>query len=89
MLHQLVQGNYIALVGDSYVLTTKLFELAYYYPPTQRLPTEAMPEMRKLRTQESHGREPGHNLDALDRTLGLIAKRGFEAVPSGQVKGLY
>ena len=46
-------------------------------------------EMRKLRTQESHGREPGHNLDALDRTLGLIAKRGFEAVPSGQVKGLY
>ena len=48
MLHQLVQGNYIALVGDSYVLTTKLFELAYYYPPTQRLPTEAMLVMHKL-----------------------------------------
>jgi DNA-binding IclR family transcriptional regulator len=151
MLHQLVQRNYIALVGDSYVLTTKLFELAHYYPPTQRLLTEATPimhklagdidqschltvysqgkqlviakvdvpsgmgfsvrvgseldvlvsasgrvllafqdaETRKLRIAESHIQEPGHDLEALDKTLGAIAKRGFEGAPSGQVKGLY
>jgi DNA-binding IclR family transcriptional regulator len=151
MLHQLVQRNYIALVGDSYVLTTKLFELAHYYPPTQRLLTEATPvmhklagdidqschltvygqgrqlviakvdvpsgmgfsvrvgseldvlvsasgrvllafqdaETRKLRIQESQVREPSHDLVALDETLTTIAKRGFEAAPSGQVKGLY
>jgi DNA-binding IclR family transcriptional regulator len=151
MLHQLVQRNYIALVGDSYVLTTKLFELAHYYPPTQRLLTEATPvmhklagdidqschltvysqgkqlviakvdvpsgmgfsvrvgseldvlvsasgrvllafqdaETRKFRIAESHVREPGHDFAALDKSLGLIAKRGLEAAPSGQVKGLY
>lgn len=151
MLHQLVQRNYIALVSDSYVLTTKLFELAHYYPPTQRLLTEATPVMhklasdidqschltvygqgrqlviakvdvpsgmgfsvrvgseldvlvsasgrillafqdaqtRKLRIEESHIREPGHDLAALDKNLSVIAKRGFEAAPSGQVKGLY
>jgi DNA-binding IclR family transcriptional regulator len=151
MLHQLVQRNYIALVGDSYVLTTKLFELAHYYPPTQRLLTEATPvmhklagdidqschltvysqgkqlviakvdvpsgmgfsvrvgseldvlvsasgrvllafqatETRKFRIAESHVHEPGHDMAALDKTLGAIAKRGFEAAPSGQVKGLY
>lgn len=48
MLHQLVQRNYITLAGDSYVLTTKLFELAHYYPPTHRLLTEATPVMHKL-----------------------------------------
>jgi DNA-binding IclR family transcriptional regulator len=46
-------------------------------------------ETRKLRIAESHVREPGHDLAALDKSLGLIAKRGFEAAPSGQVKGLY
>jgi DNA-binding IclR family transcriptional regulator len=151
MLHQLVQRNYIALVGDSYVLTTKLFELAHYYPPTQRLLTEATPimhklagdidqschltvysqgkqlviakvdvpsgmgfsvrvgseldvlvsasgrvllafqdaETRSLRIEEAHVREPGYDLEVLDKTLSLIAKRGFEGAPSGQVKGLY
>jgi DNA-binding IclR family transcriptional regulator len=151
MLHQLVQRNYIALVGDSYVLTTKLFELAHYYPPTQRLLTEATPvmhklaadidqschltvysqgrqlviakvdvpsgmgfsvrvgseldvlvsasgrvllafqeaETRKIRIAESHVHEPSHDLTALDKELSIIAKRGFEAAPSGQVKGLY
>lgn len=48
MLHQLVQRNYITLTGDTYVLTTKLFELAHYYPPTHRLLTEATPVMNKL-----------------------------------------
>jgi DNA-binding IclR family transcriptional regulator len=151
MLHQLVQRNYIALIGDSYVLTTKLFELAHYYPPTQRLLTEATPvmhklaadidqschltvysqgrqlviakvdvpsgmgfsvrvgseldvlvsasgrvllafqnaETRKVRIDESHIREPDHNLVALNKNLAVITKRGFEAAPSGQVKGLY
>jgi DNA-binding IclR family transcriptional regulator len=151
MLHQLVQRNYVALVGDNYVLTTKLFELSQYHPPTQRLLTEAMPimhklagdidqschltvysqgrqvviakvdvpsgmgfsvrvgseldvlvsasgrvllafqdiETRKLRIEESLLCEPTYDVSALDKTLATIAKRGFEAAPSGQVKGLY
>jgi DNA-binding IclR family transcriptional regulator len=151
MLHQLVQRNYIALVGDSYVLTTKLFELSHYYPPTQRLLTEATPvmhklagdidqschltvysqgrqvviykvdvpsgmgfsvrvgseldvlvsasgrvllafqaaESRKLRIDQSRMREPGYELSTLDKILHTISKRGFEAAPSGQVKGLF
>jgi DNA-binding IclR family transcriptional regulator len=151
MLHQLVQRNYIALVGDSYVLTTKLFELSQYYPPTQRLLTEATPvmhklagdidqschltvysqgrqvvifkvdvpsgmgfsvrvgseldvlvsasgrvlvafqdnETRKLRIAEARAGEPDYDVAALDKMLATIAKRGFEAAPSGQVKGLF
>jgi DNA-binding IclR family transcriptional regulator len=151
MLHQLVHRNYIALVGDSYVLTTKLFELSQYYPPTQRLLTEATPvmhklagdidqschltvysqgrqvvifkvdvpsgmgfsvrvgseldvlvsasgrvllafqedETRKLRIEEARAREAVYAVAALDKTLATIAKRGFEAAPSGQVKGLF
>jgi DNA-binding IclR family transcriptional regulator len=151
MLHQLVQRNYIALVGDNYVLTTKLFELSQYYPPTQRLLTEATPvmhklagdidqschltvysqgrqvvifkvdvpsgmgfsvrvgseldvlvsasgrvllafqdaETRKLRIAEASVREPAYDVSGLDKRLVTIAKRGFEAAPSGQVKGLF
>jgi DNA-binding IclR family transcriptional regulator len=151
MLHQLVQRNYVALVGDNYVLTTKLFELSQYHPPTQRLLTEAMPimhklagdidqschltvysqgrqvviakvdvpsgmgfsvrvgseldvlvsasgrvllafqdvETRKLRVAESLLCEPKYDVSLLDKTLATIAERGFEAAPSGQVKGLY
>ncbi|WP_333567627.1 IclR family transcriptional regulator [Sphingorhabdus sp.] len=151
MLHQLVQRKYIALAGDSYVLTTKLFELSHHYPPTQRLLTEATPvmhklagdidqschltvysqgrqlviakvdvpsgmgfsvrvgseldvlvsasgrvllsfqdsETRKLRISESHLCETGQDLEALHSTLEDIAKRGFEAAPSGQVRGLF
>jgi DNA-binding IclR family transcriptional regulator len=151
MLHQLVQRNYVALVGDNYVLTTKLFELSQYHPPTQRLLTEAMPimhklagdidqschltvysqgrqvviakvdvpsgmgfsvrvgseldvlvsasgrvllafqdgETRKVRIGESLLCEPTYDVSALEKTLATIAKRGFEAAPSGQVKGLY
>jgi DNA-binding IclR family transcriptional regulator len=151
MLHQLVQRKYIALAGDSYVLTTKLFELSHYYPPTQRLLTEATPvmhklagdidqschltvysqgrqlviakvdvpsgmgfsvrvgseldvlvsasgrvllsfqdhETRKLRIAESHLCEPGQDLDVLRSTMEEITRRGFEAAPSGQVRGLF
>lgn len=151
MLHHLVERKYIAIVGDSFVLTTKLFELAHYYPPTQRLLTEATPVMHKLAgeidqschlTVYSQGRqlviakvdvpsgmgfsvrmgseldvlvsasgrvllafqdaetqkirineaciiEPRHDLKALATKLDVIAERGFEAAPSGQVRGLF
>jgi DNA-binding IclR family transcriptional regulator len=48
MLHQLVKRNYLIAVNDCYTLTTKLFELSHYYPPTQRLLIEAEPIMHKL-----------------------------------------
>jgi len=151
MLHQLVQRRYVAVVNENYVLTTKLFELAHYYPPTQRLLVEAMPIMQKLATQvdqachltvysqgrqlviakidvpsgmgfsvrvgseldvlvsvsgrvllafqeprtrelwleESALREPGQSLPKTITALEKISKRGFEAAPSGQVKGLF
>lgn len=151
MLHQLVKRSYVAIVNDNYVLTTKLFELAHYNPPTQRLLVEAFPIMQKLandidqachltvysqgrqiviakvdvpsgmgfsvrigseldvmvsasgrvllsfqdsetrmlRIGESHLREPEQNLEVLQVTLDVIAKRGFEAAPSGQVRGLF
>ncbi len=151
MLHRLVQRNYIAIVGDSYVLTTKLFELSQYYPPMQRLLTEATPvmhklaseidqschltvysqgrqiviakvdvpsgmgfsvrlgseldvlvsasgrvllafqdlETRNLRVEESLVREPKQDVAGLESKLEKIKKRGFEAAPSGQVRGLY
>jgi DNA-binding IclR family transcriptional regulator len=151
MLHQLVQRNYIAVVGDCYVLTTKLFELSQHYPPTQRLLTEATPVMhklaadidqschltvygqgrqiviakvdvpsgmgfsvrvgseldvlvsasgrvllafqdsgtRQLRIGEAIAREAEPDLATLAAKLDKIAKRGFEAAPSGQVRGLY
>jgi DNA-binding IclR family transcriptional regulator len=151
MLHQLVHRNYIALVGDSYVLTTKLFELSQYYPPTQRLLIEAMPVMQKLagdidqachltiysqgrqiaiakvdvpsgmgfsvrvgseldvlvsasgrvllafqdpetrtfRIEESSAGDSDFDIPTLTATLDKIGKRGFEAAPSGQVRGLF
>jgi DNA-binding IclR family transcriptional regulator len=151
MLHQLVQRNYVAIVSDSYVLTTKLFELSHYNPPTRRLLTEAMPIMHKLagdvdqachltvysqgrqiviakvdvpsgmgfsvrigseldvlvsasgrvmlafqdehtqalRIEESASREPAFVLDDLDKILHKIVDQGFEAAPSGQVRGLF
>jgi DNA-binding IclR family transcriptional regulator len=113
MLHQLVQRNYIALVGDSYVLTVysqgKQLVIAKVDVPSGmgfsvRVGSELDvlvsasgrvllafqdAETRSLRIEEAHVREPGYDLEVLDKTLSLIAKRGFEAAPSGQVKGLY
>jgi DNA-binding IclR family transcriptional regulator len=151
MLHQLVQRNYVAIVNDSYVLTTKLFELSHYNPPTQRLLSEAVPIMHKLagevdqachltvysqgrqiviakvdvpsgmgfsvrigseldvlvsasgrvllafqdeqtrtlRIEESAKREPEFKLEDLDQVFRKILEQGFEAAPSGQVKGLF
>lgn len=151
MLHQLVQRNYVAAANDSYVLTTKLFELSHYYPPTQRLLVEALPLMQRLVTEVDQAchltvysqgrqiviakvdqpsgmgfsvrigseldvlvsasgrvllafqdaqtqemrisecalREPTQDLAALQATLQEITQRGYEAAPSGQVKGLF
>jgi DNA-binding IclR family transcriptional regulator len=151
MLHQLVQRQYVAVVNDSYVLTTKLFELAHYYPPTQRLLIEASPIMHQLssdvdqachltvysqgrqivvakvdlpsgmgfsvrlgseldvmvsasgrvllafqdapvqafRIEESSGREPKQDPAKIEDMLKRIRERGFEAAPSGQVRGLF
>lgn len=151
MLHQLVQRNYVGISNDSYTLTTKLFELSHYNPPTQRLLSEAVPIMHKLATEvdqachltvysqgrqiviakvdvpsgmgfsvrigseldvlvsasgrvllafqddqtrdlridEALLREPGADPDTVRATLKKIARNGFEAAPSGQVKGLF
>lgn len=151
MLHQLVQQKYVANEGDTYFLTTKLFELSHHHPPTQRLLSEALPLMqalagrvdqschltlynqgkqivvakvdvpsgmgfsvrlgseldvlvsasgrvllafqddatRDLRIEESALREPEIALPALERSLVRIRKAGFEAAPSGQVRGLF
>jgi DNA-binding IclR family transcriptional regulator len=151
MLHQLVKRSYVAMVNDSYVLTTKLFELAHYNPPTQRLLVEALPIMQKLasdidqachltvysqgrqiviakvdvpsgmgfsvrvgseldvlvsasgrvllafqeektrafRVEESLLRANGAKADVILPALQKIAKQGYEAAPSGQVKGLF
>lgn len=151
MLHQLVQRNYVNNSNDSYSLTTKLFELSHYNPPTQRLLSEAMPIMHKLagevdqachltvysqgrqiviakvdvpsgmgfsvrigselnvlvsasgrvllafqddqtqelRVEESAQRDPGSDLLAVRASLKKIVARGFEAAPSGQVRGLF
>lgn len=48
MLSCLVERKYIALHGDSYYLTLKIFELAHRNPPTQRLLQEARPVMQYL-----------------------------------------
>jgi DNA-binding IclR family transcriptional regulator len=48
MLACLVERKYVALHGDSYYITMKLFELAHRNPPTQRLIVEARPMMQYL-----------------------------------------
>jgi DNA-binding IclR family transcriptional regulator len=48
MLNCLVQRNYVAHYGNVYTLTSKLFQLSHFHPPTYRLLTEAMPIMEEL-----------------------------------------
>ena len=48
MLNVLVQRGYVVSESDSYTLSTKLFQLSHYYPPTARLVTEATPLMHEL-----------------------------------------
>lgn len=48
MIACLVDRGYVAANDDLYVVTTKLFELAYRNPPMHRLLTEALPIMQRL-----------------------------------------
>jgi DNA-binding IclR family transcriptional regulator len=48
MLNCLVQRNYVANYGNTYTITSKLFQLSHFHPPTYRLLTEAMPIMEEL-----------------------------------------
>jgi DNA-binding IclR family transcriptional regulator len=48
MLNCLVQRNYVANYGNVYTITSKLFQLSHFHPPTYRLLTEAIPIMEEL-----------------------------------------
>lgn len=48
MLNCLVQRNYVANYGNVYTITSKLFQLSHFHPPTYRLLSEAMPIMEEL-----------------------------------------
>jgi DNA-binding IclR family transcriptional regulator len=48
MLNCLVQRNYIGHHGNNYTITSKLFQLSHYHPPTYRLLTESLPIMEVL-----------------------------------------
>jgi DNA-binding IclR family transcriptional regulator len=51
MLSSLISRNYVAQIGDSYYITTKMFELSHNNPPTQRLLVEARPVMQRLASE--------------------------------------
>jgi DNA-binding IclR family transcriptional regulator len=51
MLACLVNRSYVANIGDSYSITTKLFELAHSNPPTNRLLSEAASIMQELSSE--------------------------------------
>jgi DNA-binding IclR family transcriptional regulator len=51
MLACLVSRNYVVQIGDSYTITTKLFELSHVNPPTHRLLFEATPIMQTLSSE--------------------------------------
>lgn len=48
MLNCLVQRNYVANISNTYSITTKLFQLSHFHPPTYRILTEALPIMEEL-----------------------------------------
>ncbi len=48
MLNCLVQRNYVASYGNTYTITSKLFQLSHFHPPVYRLLTEAIPIMEDL-----------------------------------------
>jgi len=151
MITCLVDRGYLANVGDKYIVTTRLFELAQLNPPTHRLLTEASPimqrlsgeldqschltvynqgrqivvakvdapggmgfsvrvgaeldvlvsasgrvllafqdvETRTMRIEESIERRPDHADPQITAVLDMVKVRGFESIPSVQVRGLY
>jgi DNA-binding IclR family transcriptional regulator len=48
MLNALVQRNYVGNSGNTYTITSKLFQLSHFHPPTYRLLTVALPIMETL-----------------------------------------
>ena len=48
MLSCLVQRNYVANYGNTYTITSRLFQLSHFHPPTYRLLTEGIPIMEGL-----------------------------------------
>ena len=48
MLNCLVGRKYVTNVSNTYTITSKLFQLSHYHPPTYRLLTEAIPIMETL-----------------------------------------
>jgi DNA-binding IclR family transcriptional regulator len=48
MLNCLVKRNYVANYNNTYTITSKLFHLSHFHPPTYRLLTEAIPIMEEL-----------------------------------------
>lgn len=48
MLNGLVRRNYVANYGNTYTITSKLFQLSHFHPPTYRLLTAAIPIMEEL-----------------------------------------
>ncbi len=48
MLNCLVQRNYVANYGNTYTITSKLFQLSHFHPPIYRLLTEAIPILEEL-----------------------------------------
>ena len=48
MLTCLVERNYISTQAGKYSLTSKLFQLSHFHPPTYRLLSESIPVMEKL-----------------------------------------
>jgi DNA-binding IclR family transcriptional regulator len=48
MLNCLVERKYVANHGNVYTITSKLFQLSHFHPPTYRLLTEAIPIMEEL-----------------------------------------
>ncbi|TAF39738.1 MAG: IclR family transcriptional regulator [Alphaproteobacteria bacterium] len=48
MLTCLVRRNYVVNYGNTYSITSKLFQLSHFHPPTYRLLTEALPIMEEL-----------------------------------------
>lgn len=151
MLASLIARNYVLNIGDTYYITTKLFELSHINPPTHRLLSEATPVMQMLsseleqschltvynmgrqiviakvdspsgmgfsvrvgaeldvivsasgrillafqdpdttefRIEESLRRRPDHVNPKLKDALDRVRKRGFESIPSAQVRGLH
>lgn len=48
MLTCLVERNYVSNYGNTYTITSKMFQLSHFHPPTYRLLTEALPIMDEL-----------------------------------------